>query len=321
MVGRGERSADAPYFYDDQVTRLQVLLEEVTRARPGSPDSRFVSPDRETFDRLKSRFHHVLFGRRGTGKSSLLRRIESEHRADGHLVAWADQETFMGLSYPDVLVSTLEEVFLQFSRQLRTSSPRLMKRWFRRRSPGPSEHELVAGELERAVAQLMELKLAPNETDIEWTATFASHRERDDSRETSVGLERGPIRGGRSRKGASSQSSSTGAEASQRYRTTKAEHLERAVPTYRRLMKAATATMPDAFLILDDFYRLAEADQPKIAGYFHRVVKDTGVWLKFGSIRYWTRLYSGGSPAIGMEIPHDLKELSLDRGLLARTFR
>jgi hypothetical protein len=81
-------------------------------------------------------------------------------------------------------------------------------------------------------------------------------------------------------------------------------------------MMAASSLVPDAFVILDDFYRLAEDDQPRIGGYFHRVVKDTSVWLKIGTIRYWTRLYAGGSPAVGVQVPHDIRELSLDRGLL-----
>ena len=115
--GRGVPSLDAPYYYDERVATLQVLLEEVTRARPGSPETRFVNSDSGTLDRLAPRFHHVLFGRRGAGKSSLLRHVEAERKSN-HLVAWADQETFQGLSYPDVLLSTLEETFHQFARQL-----------------------------------------------------------------------------------------------------------------------------------------------------------------------------------------------------------
>ena len=80
-------------------------------------------------------------------------------------------------------------------------------------------------------------------------------------------------------------------------------------------MRSATSVAPDAFIILDDFYRLAEEDQPRIAGYFHRVVKDTEVWLKFGSIQFWTQLYSG-KLSVGLQESHDARVLSLDRGLL-----
>jgi len=77
-----------------------------------------------------------------------------------------------------------------------------------------------------------------------------------------------------------------------------------------------TREKPDAFVILDELYRLSEADQPQVIGYLHRVVKDTGIWLKIGTLRFGTRLYDSGPPAIGLQVPHDIRELSLDRGLL-----
>ena len=305
------------YYYDDRVARLQVHLEEVTRARPGSPETRFIRTDSGVLDRLGSRFHHVLFGRRGAGKSSLLRHVEAEHRGSGHLVAWADQETFMGLSYPDVLVSTLEEVFLHFSRQLRDEPQPIHKRrlWQLTRR-APSDRELLVARLDDAVAQLVGLKAAPSEAEIEWTASASRSVAAAVSKDRSAGLTTGPLKFGFGRKRTNTDSGTSGEGITHRYRTDKGEHLERAVSTYRSLMLAVSRDKPDAFVILDDFYRLAEADQSRIAGYFHRVVKDTSVWLKIGSIRYWTRLYAGGSPAIGMQAPHDIRELSLDRGLL-----
>lgn len=306
------------YFYDDQVARLQVLLEEVTRARPGSPETRFVRPESGTLDRLGSRFHHVLFGRRGAGKSSLLRHVEAQHRRAGHLVAWTDQETFMGLSYPDVLVSTLEEVFIQFSRQIRALIPQqeAQRSFWNRKAPPIGEEEGVAKRLDEVLAQLIALKGAPSESEIEWSASYSRNVATGSSLDTSAEVTKGPVRFGFGRKQSRAKSDTTGQDVVQRFKTTKAEHLERAVSTYRDLMAAASRVVPDGFVILDDFYRLAEEDQARIAGYFHRVVKDTAVWLKVGSIRYWTKLYAGGSPAIGVQVPHDIRELSLDRGLL-----
>jgi hypothetical protein len=308
--------ADA-YYYNDAVARFQVLLEEVTRARPGSPESRFVVSDDAILGRLGSSFHHILFGRRGSGKSSLLRYVESRWIGKGHLVAWADQETFMGLSYPDVLVSTLETVFMQFSQQIRRSDPPLPKRrWWQRSKQVASKRQLIANRLDQAVAQLILLKNEPSEAEIEWTASYSARTASDEESGASLGLTQGPVSASASRKVSASTSRSAGADIVQKYKATKAEHLERAVSTYRDLIKQATTISSDAFVILDDFYRLTDQDQPKIAGYFHRVVKDTGVWLKLGSIRYWTHLYAGGSPATGMQVPHDIRELSLDRGLL-----
>ena len=50
-------------------------------------------------------------------------------------------------------------------------------------------------------------------------------------------------------------------------------------------------------------------------GYMHRLVKDTGFWLKVGSVRYRTTPYSWGSPPPGMQETQDANVISLDRGL------
>ena len=306
-----------PYYYSDEAARLQVLLEEVTRARPGSPENRFIKPDGSVLDRLASSFHHVVYGRRGTGKSSLLRHIEAERTADQHLVAWADQETYMGLEYPDVLVSTLADSFADFAEQLRKrdaadGARERTRQWRRRQS---TEVGQVASQLEHAVAQLLSLKQMPSESQIEWTASFSQQATHSRQTDSDVGAAKGwfSLKWGRNKR--SERSAASGEQLSQRFVATKAEHLEKAVPTYRALMKSVTKVSSDSFIILDDFYRLREDDQPRIAGYLHRSVKDTGVWLKLGSIRYWTRLYAGGSPSFGLQVPHDIRELTLDRNL------
>ncbi|WP_156399432.1 hypothetical protein [Rhodococcus sp. Leaf278] len=302
------------YYYEDQVGNLQVLLEEVTRARPGSPETRFVTPEDEVVKRLSSNFHHVLYGRRGTGKSSLLRQIESTRKASGQLVAWADQETFKGLSYPDVLVGTLAEVFTQISVQLRAQSPLEKKKIFRKAVPLTAQQNL-ADELDHAVRSLRELQKSPSESEIEWTENYLTESNVAHNGAIKTSAKAGPLAGTFDYSKGRSNKETSGKALAQRYSAKKSEHLERALSTYRTLMLAIGRASPNTFIILDDFYHLKQDDQPGIAGYFHRAVKDTGVWLKFGSIALWTRLYAGGNPPIGLQAPHDLRDLSLDRGL------
>lgn len=304
-----------PYYYSAEVARFQVLLEEVTRAKPGSPEARFIRPEGEVVDRLSSRFHHILFGRRGTGKSSLLRHIEADLRATGRLVAWADQETFKALSYPDVLVGALAEIFAQFATQLAVKHPETPRRWFEVRKPRLSTEQLLVRQLNLTVASLLDLKRAPSESNVEWTETYSAEMQDVFSRAVSVGGTLDAITASASKTRSRSSKRTRGAEVAHRYTATKTDHLERALTSYRLLMAAIGSVAPDSYIILDDFYHLRQADQPNIAGYFHRAVKDTGVWLKFGSISLWTRLYAGGSPPIGLQVPHDVRELSLDRGL------
>src|ERR1700749_3242019 len=49
-----------------KVDKLVVLVEEATRATTDA-SSRFIEPARGTLDRAKSRRHHLIFGRRGSG--------------------------------------------------------------------------------------------------------------------------------------------------------------------------------------------------------------------------------------------------------------
>lgn len=304
-----------PYFNEPEVTNLQVLLEEVTRAKPGLRQTRFIEPDSDSLLILESRFHHVLYGRRGTGKSSILRQVESKRRPSGHLVAWVDQEIFTGLSYPDVLVGTLAEVFRQFASQIRIKDIGPSRKGLLRKKV-TSSNEILALSLDDAVRRLQNLKNSPNESEIAWSATFNDSSVSGSNQTLEGGVALKGIGAKINRKRTRETKISQGGELVTKYLATKKEHLERAVTTYRQLMLQVSEAFPDSFIILDDFYRLSEVDQPNIAGYFHRVVKDTSTWLKFGTIRFWTRLYAGGPTNVGLQAPHDIREISLDRGLL-----
>jgi hypothetical protein len=174
----------------------------------------------------------------------------------------------------------------------------------------------LARSLEVLVAQLLDLKRQPSESEIEWTASSSEELAATLTGEASFGLAAGPASGKLGRARSTTESNTSASGVTQKFTASKAEHLEKALTTYRAAMQAVTKLVPDVFIILDDFYRLQPVDQPKIAGYFHRAVKDTSVWLKFGTIRYWTRLHAGGAHPVGLQAPHDVKELSLDRGLL-----
>lgn len=52
----------------EAIDRLLIIVEEATRATNETP-RRFIEPARGTLDRSKSRRHHIVFGRRGSGKT------------------------------------------------------------------------------------------------------------------------------------------------------------------------------------------------------------------------------------------------------------
>ena len=93
-----------------EVAKLERLVEEATRSTEEGV-RRFVEPASGTLDRATSRQHHLIFGRRGSGKTSLLRKAATDLTVDRRPIAFVDLETFKGHAYPDVLLSVLIETF------------------------------------------------------------------------------------------------------------------------------------------------------------------------------------------------------------------
>jgi hypothetical protein len=95
------------------VDKLATLVEEGIRANKKSV-GRFLEPAPGTLRRAKSKRHHIVFGRRGSGKSSLLYKSCSELSKDGHVTAYVDLEPFKGHHYPDLLISVLIASFTKY---------------------------------------------------------------------------------------------------------------------------------------------------------------------------------------------------------------
>jgi len=100
------RSESESQLATSQVDQLLVLCEEVTRATPEAA-RRFIEPAPGVLSRAKAQQHNIVFGRRGSGKSSLLRKMAADLTVDRRPIAFVDMETFKGHSYPDVLISVL----------------------------------------------------------------------------------------------------------------------------------------------------------------------------------------------------------------------
>src|SRR5690348_6163225 len=86
------------------VEALQVSIEEATRSTEEGV-KRFIEPAQGTLSRALSKRPHIVFGRRGSGKSSLLRKAVADLTVDRRPIAFVDLESFKGHSYPDVLIS------------------------------------------------------------------------------------------------------------------------------------------------------------------------------------------------------------------------
>lgn len=306
---------DSAKFSTPQVTNFLVHLQEATRANPNRDATVYIPVSGGEV--AKANYHHFVFGQRGAGKSSLLRHLESEVKDATRISAWLDQEIFSNLSYPDVLVSAVSLVFESTLEAILAHEKLTAKkdtRWqkllilIKFRSP-TAKMSSLALELSQAVEELQKLKFAPIDRKIEWTHAA----EKSKTRGGKVGGTL-PVLAWQ----ASLDKSSATRDATTMKETTegtKDQYLERSLTIYRGILARASNELGGGFIFVDDLYQIRRSDQALVLGYMHRLVKDTELWLKIGSIRYSTEPFINGDPPRGMQIGHDAHEIALDRGM------
>ena len=96
-----------------KVENLGKIVEESTRSTKEGVKY-FIEPAPGTLARAKNKRHHIVFGRRGSGKSSLLAKVTADLTVNRSPIAYVDLEEFKGHSYPDVLLSVLIKTLCEF---------------------------------------------------------------------------------------------------------------------------------------------------------------------------------------------------------------
>ena len=301
-----QRSPENAAYYGENVDALLTALEEATRAAPEGGPAEFVPPAGGELEQVEARFHHLIWGRRGSGKTSLLRHLEAKRRNEGKVAVWIDQELFMALSYPDVLVSSVLEVVrgVRAAAQRRAAGRTFWRRLRDRVSRKSNLGDTLAA-LDRAATNLEILRQLPNDREIQWTRSAGTGSALD-----AIGsVKAGPMKGEVGAKLTEEQSVSS----TETIVSSKEEYLERSLGETRRLVTEGLQHVEGGFVFLDEFYRVERPDQPRVLGYMHRLVKDTGLWLKIASVRYWTTPYKGGTPPQGMQPTHSGRERGVPR--------
>jgi hypothetical protein len=119
IVINGLRCFDfmSPVLNSPEMEKLSTIVEEATRSTEEGVKY-FVEPAGGSLRRAVSRRHHIIFGRRGSGKSSLLRKAAADLTVERSPIASVDLEPFKGHSYPDLLLSVLIATFKSFKNWL-----------------------------------------------------------------------------------------------------------------------------------------------------------------------------------------------------------
>ena len=308
----------------DRVLALAMKVEEAARSTDEGI-KHFIEPAPGTLRRATSRRHHIIFGRRGSGKSSLLRKAAADLTTARRPIAYVNLEAFKGNSYPDVLLSVLISAFQKFNAWLHTTALRAAERvpfWQRLQrllkihaSSSPSRDESVAEvslclqsqidalENELQAADAAELSLTTGT--LESVETLARAGGRIISPAVSASAEQKV-----------SSAASRNERVQEQFRRSKIDFLRHHVMEYQRTFRAiAQLSSGDSYLLLDDLYHLRREDQPQVIDYFHRMAKDHDLWLKIGTIRHRTDWYRHSDPPVGIKLGEDADQIDLDMTL------
>ncbi|MGH9687944.1 MAG: hypothetical protein ACRD5K_12725 [Candidatus Acidiferrales bacterium] len=280
---------------------------------------RFVEPAQGTLSRAVNKRHHIVFGRRGSGKSSLLQKAAADLTVDRRPIAYVDLEIFKGHTYPDVLISILISTLKEFERWLRTAAinpankTSFWQKLFGTKPARPAYNRTaVEGLVSDVCLRLQELHSQLYSSDGVQTTTVVKQ-----VHEYAAGSE---VTGGIKTQVASlgattSESRKAGGsrEVQQQYQHSKLEFLHQHILEYQVLFRRIQEVCGgDSFLFLDDLYHIRTADQPYVVDYFHRVAKGSGLWLKIGTIRHRSKWYIHGDPPIGVKLGDDADSIDLD---------
>jgi hypothetical protein len=302
----------------EEVERLATLVEEAMRSTEEGI-KRFVEPARGTLRRATSRQHHIVFGRRGSGKSSLLRKAASDLTVDRRPTAYVDLETFKGHSYPDVLLSVLIESFRKFENWFKTAAVNPSYKstfWKKLFGTKPKRGALNRKKAEEFASRLhdhtSELNKQLHSADTIQTSRKVKHSEvavGEEEVKAQIGLEKIGV-GGRVK---SAEEEAKSEEIKEDFSKLKSEYLQRHIQEYQNLFEEILRLSGgDGYLFLDDLYHIQRNDQAKGIDYFHRIAKGKGLWLKVGTIRHRTEWYIHGDPPVGVKLGDDAEDIDLD---------
>lgn len=311
----------------NEIDQLATQVEEAARAARKTIGW-FVEPARGTLRRAKSARHHIVFGRRGSGKTSLLLKAESDLSSQGSPTAYVDLERFKGHQYPDVLISVLIAAFGAFRDALTTQPPSSSsaakrvwwKRIFRRADREPSKHTLQ--QIDTLLSELSQQLLLVDNSEV----TVRQSASEDRTRALTAGAATPTYAGVSLEAGLESRSTRSSSQTTEETaRRSKTEFLLRKTIDYSRVLASISQSAGhDAYLFLDDLYHIRKSDQPHVLDYFHRLCKGNGAWLKVGTVRHRSVWSLPGDPPVGLGLGDDADEINLDLTLeqfaTAKTF-
>jgi len=305
-----------------QIDALAEILEERERATKEGVKN-FVEPAAGTLVRVKSKRDHFIFGRRGTGKTSLLTKANVDLRGEGHITAEINLGDFSTHTYPDLIISVLITLFeglqlcvyeyYQKAKKEHVEKTGFWSKLFKRNdNPRLKRIEYMIEEIKAIENELRGVLYAEDGATIKAT-TVAESAASGISR-VGVGIETDVVNIEATEATSKTRKDTKGLE--EAYKRNKIDYLKRKTIEYSAIIKKVyNNAAKDTYIFLDDLYRINWEDQPRLLEYIHNLTYRKNAWLKIGTIKYRSNWYQDGKPPLGLRLGDDAQEINLDTTL------
>jgi hypothetical protein len=302
------------HILNEGVNALAIAIEEGARAGKGNV-SKFIEPAEGTLRRALSKRHHIIFGRRGSGKSSLLYKSADELAKSGNPVALVDLEPYKGHQYPDILISVLIATFRKYADWVKNEpiekGERIWYTLYLRKGNSQKEKErmYLHSLIEKNIKELEEyLFLSDNATLTQFVSE--GNREKTDLQIKAGGPFQDVTIGAVIDQECEA---SAAREVMEEFKRNKQDFLLRKMLDFQEIfILLYNINKKDCYLFLDDLYHLVRANQPELIDYFHRISKGNNLWIKIATIRNRTFWYKNTPQPIGVKLGDDAEEINLD---------
>lgn len=281
---------------DARLGQLRRVITENLRVQRGGADPvPFIDPG-HVLDDTCARQNHVIFGRRGCGKTLLLQQAATKVDQAVKTV-YLNCEDFKRHSFPNVLIEILDALFKELESHLTG--------WFGMKVRSRDLIQQIRKELKerRSAVDITEEKIRRSES-----------AERSSTAGGKLGAGAGPVNAGID----ASLQDKRKEEIERTYSVVKDKirELDMWLPRLKEQVREffqASSNVKAVYLQIDDFYHLIRADQPLVMDYIHRLCKDLPLYFKVATLRHASTLYSDreGQP-IGAQERHDYQPIDID---------
>lgn len=273
----------------EEITKLVTFIEENLRASPLAGLS-FVD-HRHHRTRLLSGQNHVVFGRRGAGKTTL---VNATTEDENQLNIYLNLEDFKDITFPNIVIHILIELFSKLKDKIKISWP-----WYKLNYSAWKLNKTIG-----STCELLEKYLY--EPDVETQAISESEAYQE---ELSLGLNSYGTSGGAKTKKDKAR------EIKRNLPKSKIDYLKLNLVKYKDIILSVSKLFDQRsiFLIFDDFYFVLKSIQPDLIDYFHRLTKGTSLFIKMATIKNRSKLYRRTNEQyVGVELGHDIFEVNMD---------